>query len=440
MEEINQIKENHNKLEESASNNNKKLAEEIKQIEENHNKLEGLASSNNTKLSEEINQIKENYNKLEEVSNNNNTKLIEEITAINTNIQKNEDIVNKLSNQITEANTAIKEDVKNNKNTIKKINEELKTQVEQLKLETATSYTKLETDVTENNKNWNLKLAEITKNLDGSQLEVENLANKITLDLEQTKEFATNENKKIEAEINEQIKNNDIENKASLKSLEETIEDMKNTMSISIDNLGQEVLKLKEEAKANLEKQDNNNTDVELLKKEHNKYVLKINSELSKISKAILNMQKKNLETSNNLQVKIKAYIDNKIEKASNTKNVEELINKLQLSILEKEKLQKVEMEQMLNKKIKEIQKENERILNKKIEELNNDFIRNKATFNTIKEERYEEFSNNKKNIYGLIDNKQILKRSAASKNPLDTTKEGKSQILKFFYDDDDLN
>ena len=42
--------------------------------------------------------------------------------------------------------------------------------------------------------------------------------------------------------------------------------------------------------------------------------------------------------------------------------------------------------------------------------------------------------------MYELIDNKQILKRSAASNNPLDTTKEGKSQILKFFYDDDNLN
>ena len=97
-------------------------------------------------------------------------------------------------------------------------------------------------------------------------------------------------------------------------------------------------------------------------------------------------------------------------------------------------------MEELLNKKLKQIQKENERILSKKVEEMVSILIRenvkiarpnpNNVTF-------YEEQPKNKKNTYELIGNSQILKRSAASKNPIETTKEGKSQILKFFYDDE---
>ena len=98
-------------------------------------------------------------------------------------------------------------------------------------------------------------------------------------------------------------------------------------------------------------------------------------------------------------------------------------------------------MEELLNKKLKAIQKENERILNKKIEEISSKLIRENSTRpkpNNVT--LYEEAPKKKKNMYELIDENQILKRSAASKNPLSSAKEGKSQILKFFYDDEDNN
>ena len=40
--------------------------------------------------------------------------------------------------------------------------------------------------------------------------------------------------------------------------------------------------------------------------------------------------------------------------------------------------------------------------------------------------------------MYELIDENQILKRSAASKKNMTTSQEGKSQILKFFYDEEE--
>ena len=42
--------------------------------------------------------------------------------------------------------------------------------------------------------------------------------------------------------------------------------------------------------------------------------------------------------------------------------------------------------------------------------------------------------------MYELIDEKQILKRSASSKTTIEPTKDEKSQILKFFYDDSDID
>ena len=71
-----------------------------------------------------------------------------------------------------------------------------------------------------------------------------------------------------------------------------------------------------------------------------------MNNELTKIGKDIINAQKKNSEQNKNLQVKIKTYIDTKIAKANNIEKIEGMINKLNLSILEREKVKKLEMEQ----------------------------------------------------------------------------------------------
>ena len=49
----------------------------------------------------------------------------------------------------------------------------------------------------------------------------------------------------------------------------------------------------------------------------------------------------------------------------------------------------------------------------------------------------YEKPPKKKKNMYEVIDEEKILKRSASSKNPLPTEKERKAQILKFLYDDE---
>ena len=65
--------------------------------------------------------------------------------------------------------------------------------------------------------------------------------------------------------------------------------------------------------------------------------------------------------------------------------------------------------------------------------------MRSKVTYNNLNnvqlEEKYKEKP--KKNIYELIDNSQILKKSAASSNKIPEIKDGKSQILKIFYDED---
>ena len=63
----------------------------------------------------------------------------------------------------------------------------------------------------------------------------------------------------------------------------------------------------------------------------------------------------------------------------------------------------------------------------------NSSYTRTKPNNVTLYEEAPK-----KKNIYELIDENQILKRSATNKKPISTSQEGKSQILKFFYDEEE--
>jgi len=469
--EINPIKEEQEKLQQLVEGNNVKTLEEISEIK-------GLVESNKTEvfkliekeqknvdkkfnnikdeLFKDINVIKEKQNELA------NNKELEEKLASLKNAQKNyEDSIKKIDSKIIAEIEVVNEGVKANKNIIKEINNVVKSDIEemskkiqaskqemdnltikfnkdieQVKNDANNIFAKFDTTANENNKNINLKLDELSQKLEDSKLEIDNLKADFIANTEKTKKDIINDNKKFERHLSEQININDNQNKESFKKIEETIEDIRTSVSSAINEIGQNVLKLKEETVASIETQKNDE-DIEQLKKEHEKYVVKVNNELNKINKSILNAQKKNLEANNNLQLKIKAYIDSKIEKVSGPNNIEDIISELQLSMLEREKLQKIEMEKLLNKKLKEIEKENERILKKKIEELNNNFITNNTIY---KEEKLETSPRKKKNMYELIDTKQTLKRSAASKNNLENTNEGKSQILKFFYDDDDVN
>jgi len=469
--EINPIKEEQTKLQQLVEGNNVKTLEEISEIK-------GLVESNKTEvfkliekeqknvdkkfnnikdeLFKDINVIKEKQNELA------NNKELEEKLASLKNAQKNyEDSIKKIDSKIIAEIEVVNEGVKANKNIIKEINNVVKSDIEemskkiqaskqemdnltikfnkdieQVKNDANNIFAKFDTTANENNKNINLKLDELSQKLEDSKLEIDNLKADFIANTEKTKKDIINDNKKFERHLSEQININDNQNKESFKKIEETIEDIRTSVSSAINEIGQNVLKLKEETVASIETQKNDE-DIEQLKKEHEKYVVKVNNELNKINKSILNAQKKNLEANNNLQLKIKAYIDSKIEKVSGPNNIEDIISELQLSMLEREKLQKIEMEKLLNKKLKEIEKENERILKKKIEELNNNFITNNTIY---KEEKLETSPRKKKNMYELIDTKQTLKRSAASKNNLENTNEGKSQILKFFYDDDDVN
>lgn len=407
-----------------------RLTDEIEGIDKDLEKIENSVSDLDAKLTKRIETANEILsNKTEKISlkvkeNESATikldkKVTKEIEKINATIQEknNENAIKELDEKIQSINN----DVQNNEMTIVGLEANCAKQTEQTK----EAINKLK-DIF---KNKNIKLEERIKLTD----------EKLAVVREETKQDTLIETEKIKEELSKQIINKHKENKAELETITGAVEDIKDETENAMMAIGQEISKLKQEVKASLESQDN--TDIELLKKDYNKYVTKMNNELAKISKDLLNAQKKNLEQNRNLQAKIKAYIDAKVEKSSSAEKIEELINNLNLSILEREKLQKIEMEELLNKKLKAIQKENERILNKKIEEISSKLIRENSTRpkpNNVT--LYEEAPKKKKNMYELIDENQILKRSAESKNPLSSAKEGKSQILKFFYDDEDNN
>lgn len=413
---------------------------------------------------EEINKLKEKIEKVNiTIQAKGDQSQIEELNKIllkiNNYIQNNATVISNLkvswSKQIEQTREAINKlkEITKNKN-IKldsKINltdDKLLQEQEKIKALEENLLLKLDAINQENNKNYmqldkktnekiNASIQDIILNIEKNSNDILNINNNIT----SIKDDTLLEVEQIKKEINKQIINNIDTNRNQLENISSEIEDIKEKNDNTIIAIQQELLNVKQQLKSIIENQDNE--DIDSLKETYNKFSMKMSNELTKIGKDILNAQKKNSEQNKNLQVKIKTYIDTKIAKANNIEKIEGMINKLNLSILEREKVKKLEMEQWLDKKIKAIQKENERILNKKIEEITNKlFMQNKTNIkqNTNNVTLYEEAPRKKKNMYELIDEKQILKRSASSKTTIEPTKDEKSQILKFFYDDSDID
>ena len=257
--------------------------------------------------------------------------------------------------------------------------------------------------------------------------------------IENAKQNSSNlENIITKKEQENNIKFDDI-NKIINKYNEKT-ENIQEEYSQKLEAISNNILILKDEVQENLRNIENGDELTEF-KKEQNDLIKKINKQLGLIQNQFAEYQKKNLENNKNLQLKIKTYVDRKIEVADSKKvnNLDEILEKVNLSIAEKEKIQRAETEELLNKKLKAIQKENERILNKKIEELNRQFQNNTITTPIRNPEYQINTIKPKKKVYDILDDSTILKQAASTNKEL-KTKEGKSQILKFFYDDDDLN
>lgn len=342
---------------------------------------------------------------------------------------QNHDQINALNKKLSEKLENVSLAIKNNEIATTNTGKDLTNKI----IQTRDAVNKLKDIVKSKNAKLEEKIKISADNLKDTETKYESQFNDIYTNFEL-------ETKKIKSEINEQIANGYNESKTQLKEISENIEDTRNSIEQKIELIGNDVLKLKKEVKQILENEDENE-DVETLKKDFNKYIIKFNNELAKIRKSLLEANKKSQEQNRNLQVKIKTYIDSKITATDNMKKIEELINNLNLSIQEREKLQRIEIEELLNKKLKAIQKENERLLNKKIEEISSQFIRMNNSYEKTNPNNvtfYHEDPKNKKNVYELIDNKQILRKSAKSKNTLSDTQENKSQILKFFYDEDE--
>lgn len=473
-------------LKKQIESENKKIAVELNDMQtESYFKLLQKNENDLEKVQDTITENKENGKKILELDELINGH-IKNYEAYKVDIQKDLNETKKKLNKVNyigitgKFDKKIKEECSKLKIKLEETNEQIKNDVikhsedianlvgnldERLSTEIAVANEHLEETINQNNSkneklskkimNVNKKIDNISKNLveleTKSDEDISILKTKIDENLSKLRtilnesinitQTTLNENiNKVDIKLDEKMVNYKNEEKVELENISLAVDIIKNTMNSNYENIEQELLKIKEETKANLEKQKSDVTDIELLKKDYNKYVMKMNNELAKISKNIISTQKKNLEANKNLQVKIKTYIDNKIAKTDNTKKIEEFINNLDISIQERENAQKLEIEELFNKKLKAIQKENERILNKKIEEINNQFIKENISYEKINPNKvtfYTEMPQRNKNAYELIDENQILRKSAKNKENLQTPQEGKSQILKFFYDED---
>lgn len=406
-------------------------------MQKNENDLEKIQNiiaenkDNNQKiieLEDLINKHIENYDKYKTDTQKELDKANNKISKINyTGItnkfgKKIKEECSKLENKIVDANEKIENDVikhsENIANLVGCLDERHSTEIALTKEQLENIAIKFDTTKEKNSKDisgLNNKIKEIIEN---------NKANLNELELIKEKNIS---------EINEQ--------KTHTENIDSAIDIINNTMESNYEQIGKELLKLREETELNFEKSKNNTTNIEMIKKDYNKYVTKMNNELGKLTKNIADIQKKNLETNQKLQVKIKNYIDNKITKTDNTKKIEELVGKLNLSIQEREKAQRLEIETEFNKKLRAIQKENERVLREKIEEINSKFIKQNSSYEKINPNNvtfYNERPTKNKDLYELIDNNQILRKSAKSKNNSLEPQQNKTQILKFFYDKDD--
>ena len=221
-----------------------------------------------------------------------------------------------------------------------------------------------------------------------------------------------------------------------IQSIEESVEKVKDSIDTSIDNVRKELLELKEET--NTLKQNEDYDDLVELKKSYNQYVKKVDNAIEKLGKTIFAMQEKNTEGNKNLQVRIKKYIDNKNITTINQMN--DIINKFGLSFKEREKIRQEEFEQLLNKKIKEIQKENEKLIKRQVEELNSSLLKNESysANNSNLSANYNSDTKKSKKMYDFFDNSNYLMQSASSNKKIGSTKDEEPNILKFFFDDDE--
>ena len=446
LENTNKLREEINSkdtLLDENKNNFKELNKFIKDGEIAINNLEEKINNNNTKLLDYNKEAKKNAKAIEDLNNiivgikklsdEANTKLVKVQEVADINLDKIKEQILFKMDKIDEKNKAYKEKIISyNKQLYKNLQN------------TESNFNKLQQAFSEIDETIKQQMLELKEELNNKSTQIDQLNQKIEskkeepkLNLDelkkQTESILTNTDAKIE-----QINNSFAKIQENNININTVVKEMQKNIDSSIGKVGKEITKLQNETNL-LSKKQENSTNIEELKKDYNSYVTKVNNALGKLSKAITGIQEKNVETNKNLQIKLKAYIDNK--NTINNNKINSIINKLSLSIAEREELQKIEMEQLLNKKLKAIQKENERLLQKKIEELNN-FVLNQTSFNNTQNfhliENKKIQAKKKKSIYDPIDEDQILKQSASNNRNLKTGQTGKSQLLKFFYDDED--
>lgn len=460
---IENIFKNINKNEDIINNINIKLKEQSDNIVKNENEI-------NDKLKEQSDIITKNENEFNDKLKEQNDVITKNENYFNIKIKEQNDIIikneNKLNIKFDELKNQFENTLDRGKDSLQKEIEQLKQNIKQENIKsnlnndekfknivetTKITYGKLDKRIKEENSSLketvNLNKNAITalkNNIQQDSLNTiqkientENCINNLTQNISSLEEKYNNS---IEQMKNELIENkvNKEDNDNNLKKIGNTIKDIRFNFDKSINEVKKDIMQIKEDTnKIKLQEKTNNNS--EEISKNYNQYVKKVESVIDKVNKSIINIQENNKEQNKNLQLKIKAYIDNR---NTNTINqLKETINKLNLSIVEKEKAQKIEMEEVLNKKIKEIQKENERILKKKIEELSNQMRNNFNEYNQNNISLIDDYKPTKrgrKKIYDPVDDSINLKQTASNNKKLDMPKENKSQVLKFFFDDDD--
>lgn len=472
VEKITKLEEDHKQKDKAITNIAKKTDKNSQAINEElkntNSKIDSLTNKFEKQKQEQEAEINKFQGKIEEYKQ----EILEQVAENGEATQANKAEIENINERIGTEAANFQSGLQNNEKLITDLEEKLNGKLDEVKQQNKESIEKTETKLKEKNSRTEEKIKLIKEGLKGLQVEVKtqgetlkgeidqinlkqgefsNKAETISTDLENSKQQldvleqkSQNLSEKFEglkAEVNKQLV--DKTSKEEINQIKDSIEEVKTESNEALAEIAKQIEGLRQETLAITERQEINNINITKLRANYSNYAQKVDTALEKIGVMLSNAQKKNTEADKNLQIKIKAYIDNKIETTNNKiKNVEELINKANLSIAEKEKLQNVEMEKLLNKKLKEIQKENERLLNKKIEEINNS-IRQGTVAKSTNTGSIAEFTpapKKKKSVYDVIDTSQMLKQTATTKDPLAGANTGKSQILKFFYDDEDTD
>ena len=443
-QKVKKIEENFVEMERKSKENVEEILSILKKEIENQNRqfvneIDNLSDVQTKAYNKYYNYLENNENKITDIDK----KITEKFINIDKTLKDN--------------NIEIKNSIKDYKNKVNGIENSINKEINDIKQNLADISLKVDGSIDSNNDASN----DITKLYKYFQKTEENI-NNINKKTEELDNSFKEDNNKIQIEIgnllddkikqinktmeinnsdvNLAMEENKIKNEQNIEILSETIESAKHDLNNSISNIKDELLKLQQVTNGLKSKQEDK-TDLEDLKRNYNQYVKKVDGTVEKLTKTIIGMQEQNKEASKNLQFKIKTYIDSKT--VSTINGLEDTINKVNLSIIEKEKLQKLEWEETFNKKLKEIQKENERTINKKINEIMNQI---KSDFNNYKNQNIEIIENYKntlnlsKKIFEPIDNSDFLKQTASNNIKHELPKEKKNQVLKFFYDDDDIN